>query len=161
MRVSDSPGTPSPQAGDSGFTLAETVVCVLIMMVLFAGIITAYIQGSFRAEWSGYSLAAEAAGIQRLEQARAAVWDTQQTPIQDEIIRMTTNNYPAVMLDMPVSSTNGSVYATNYTTIIRIPNAALSGVSNYMVKVDTVWPFRWKNKVVCYTNTVACYYAPD
>ena len=161
MCVLDLPRTRSLRTRISGFTLAETVVCVFIMMVLFAGIITAYIQGSFRAEWSGYSLAAESAGIQRLEQARAAVWDTQQTPIQDEITNMCSVNYPGVMLDMPVSSTNGSVYATNYLTITRIPNAAISGVSNYMVRVDTVWPFRWKNQVVYYTNTVACYYAPD
>jgi hypothetical protein len=161
MRLADFPATQSRRARTHAFTLAEVVVCVFIMMILFAGIITGYIQGSFRAEWSGYSLAAEAAGIQRLEQAKAAVWDTQQTPIQDEIGRMRTNAYPAVLLDIPVSGTNGFVYATNYTTVTLIPNALLPGVSNYMVRVDTVWPFRWKNQTVYFTNTIACYYAPD
>ena len=160
MRVLNLPGTRALKARTSAFTLVEVVVCVFIMMILFAGIITAYIQTSYRAEWSGYSLAAESAGIQRLEQARAAVWDTQQTPIQDEILKMSTNIYPPVMLDMPVSGTN-YVYATNYTTVTLIPNARLPGVSNYMVKVDTKWPFRWKNQIIWYTNTVACYYAPD
>ena len=160
MRVLDLPGTRLLKARTSAFTLVEVVVCVFIMMILFAGIITAYIQSSYRAEWSGFSLAAEAAGIQRLEQARAAVWDTQQTPVQDEIIKMLTTIYPPVMLDMPVSGTN-YVYATNYLTITSIPNTAIPGVANYMVKVDTVWPFRWKNQTVLYTNTIACYYAPE
>ena len=125
------------------------------MMVLFAGIITAYIQGSYRAEWSGFSLAAQAAAIQQLESAKCAVWDPLQNPIKDEIHQLPS--VTSVLLDLPVSGTN-NVYATNYTTVTLIQNAPYS---NYLVKVDTVWPFRWKNQTVYYTNTVACYYAPD
>jgi hypothetical protein len=33
--------------------------------------------------------------------------------------------------------------------------------SNYFVQVNTVWPFRWKNQTVYFTNTIADYYAPE
>jgi len=151
---------PSRKVARAGFTLAETLMSVFVMMILFAAIITTYIQGSYRAEWSGYSLAAQAVGIQRLEQARSAVWDIEQSPIMDEIYQMSTNKYPGVQMDMPVSGTN-YVYATNYTTYTLIENKQIAGVSNYMIMVNTVWPFMWKNQIVYYTNTVACYYAPD
>lgn len=155
MRVLELPETRSPQASISGFTLAEVVVCVFIMMILFAGIITAYIQGAFRAEWSGYSLAAQAAAIQQLEAAKTAVWDPLQTPIKDEISQLP--NVTSQPLDLPVSGTN-TVYVTNYTTVTLLTNSIYS---NYMVKVATVWPFRWRNQTAYYTNTVACYYAPE
>jgi hypothetical protein len=157
MRVMDLPGIRGPKARAAAFTLAEVVICVFIMMLLFAGILTAYIQTSYRAEWSGYSLAAQALAIQQLEQAKAAVWDIQQTPVQNEFTNMPTVTYAT--LDLPVTGTN-YVYATNFATVRLVPTS-IAGVSNYMVKVDTVWPFRWKNKVILFTNTIADYYAPE
>ena len=155
MRVLDLPGSRLPRAGVFGFTLPEVLIAVFIMMLLFGGIITTYIQGSYRAEWSGFSLAAQSAAIQQLEAAKCAVWDPQQTPVQDQIHNLT--NITSVLLDLPVTSTN-SVYATNYPTLTLIQNAPYS---NYLLKIDTVWPFLWKNQLTYYTNTVACYYAPD
>ncbi|MEI6780174.1 MAG: hypothetical protein WCQ21_04565 [Verrucomicrobiota bacterium] len=157
MRVIALRGTRWPAARTAAYTLVEVVICVFIMMLLFAGIITAYIQTSYRAEWSGYSLAAQALGIQQLEQAKSAVWDIQQTPVQDEIAKMP--RVTAAVLDLPVSGTN-YVWATNYATVFLVPTP-LAGVSNYMVKVDTVWPFRWKNTTVYFTNTIADYFAPE
>ena len=156
MRVMEIPGTRWPAVRTAGFTLAEVVVCVGIMMLVFAAIIMAYIQTSYRAEWTGYSLAAQAAAVQQLEHAKAAVWDPSQTPVKDEIIQLPT--ITTVLLDLPVTGTN-TVYATNYTTITLL--SISGGYSNYLVKVDTVWPFRWKNQVAYFTNTVADYYAPD
>ena len=62
MLVMDLPGICGPKARVAAFTLTEVVVCVFIMMLLFGAIITSYIQTSYRAEWSGYSLAAQALG---------------------------------------------------------------------------------------------------
>ena len=155
MRVMDLPGICATKARTAGFTLAEVVVCIFIIMLVFAAIITAYTQTSYRAEWSGYSLAAEAAAAQQLEAAKSAVWDPLQATNKDEIFQLPRTT--SVLLDLPVSGTN-YVYATNTTTIALIPNGVYS---NYMVKVDTVWPFRWKNQVVYFTNTIADYYAPD
>jgi hypothetical protein len=155
MRRSGPTVPRSPQVRTSGFTLPEVVICVFVMMVLFAGIITTYMQGAYRAEWSGFSLAAQSAALQQLESAKCAVWDPLQSPVKDEIRSLT--NISSVLLDLPVSGTN-YVYATNYPSIVLLKNGAYS---NYMLKVDTVWPFRWRDKVTLYTNTVACYYAPD
>jgi len=152
------PGVRGAKAPAAAFTLAEVVVCVFIIMLLFAGILTGYIQTSYRAEWSGYSLAAQALAIQQLEQAKAAVWDVQQTPVLNEITNMP--RVTAATLDLPVTGTN-NVYATNYATVTLIPNTNVVGVAVYMVRVDTVWPFRWKNQVVYFTNTIADYFAPE
>ena len=51
------------------------VVSLGIVTLLFGGILNAYIQSSRQAEWAGYSLAAQAIGIQQIEQARSGVWD--------------------------------------------------------------------------------------
>ena len=59
---------------------------------------------------------------------------------------------------MSVSGTN-VVYATDDTTITLLTNNP--PYSNYMVMVKTVWPFRWSNKVVYFTNTIAEDHAPD
>ena len=156
MRVMDLPKTNRSKARTAAFTLAEVVVCVGIMMLVFAAIITAYVQTSYRAEWSGYSLAAQAAAIQQLESAKAAVWDPLQSPVVDEI-----NQLPRVtstLLDLPVAGTN-AIYATNYTTVTMLTTSV--GYSIYFVRVDTAWPFRWQNQNITFTNTVADYFAPD
>ena len=145
-------GSKAPCAA---FTLAEVMVSVFILMLVFGAIIAGYIETSYRAEWSGYSLAAQAAGIQQLEAAKAAVWDTLDTPVKDEIKQLPL--VTSLLLDLPVTGTN-YVYATNYTTITLVNNGIYS---NYMVKVDTVWPFRWGKQNLYFTNTVANYYAPD
>ena len=155
MRMMDLPGTSQPKARTAAFTLTEVVICVFIIMVVFSAIITSYVQTSYRAEWSGYSLAAQALAVQQLEAAKAAVWDPLQATNKDEIIQLPLTTW--ALLDLPVNGTN-YIYATNITKITLIPNGIYS---NYMVTVDTVWPFRWKNQVVYFTNTIADYYAPD
>ena len=125
------------------------------MMLLFAGILTGYLQASYRAEWSGYSLVAQALAVQELETAKAAVWDPQQQIVNDEISQLPTNT--VALLDLPVSGTN-YVWATVKNTITLKQNGQYS---NYMVKVSVTWPFRWKSQTVYFTNTIVNYYAPD
>jgi hypothetical protein len=158
MRVIvDLPPTCGPKTPMGAFTLAEVVMSVFITMLIFAAIITAYVQTSYRAEWAGYSLVAQSAAIQQLEAAKAAVWDPARP--QDEIKQLPPTTW--VLLDLPVTSTNG-IYATNYTTVSLFTYQVGTCIySNYMVKVETAWPFRWKNQVVYFTNTIAGYYAPD
>lgn len=139
----------------AGFTLAEVVIAMAIAMIVFAGIIGSYIHGCYRAEWAGYSLAAQALAIQQIEQAKSAKWDIQDIPVVNEI-----TNLPAVsasQLDLPISGTN-ITWATNFISILPLTNGP---VSYYFVRVDTVWPFVWRNQVKYYTNTVADYFAPE
>jgi len=154
MRLMALPAICGPKARTAGFTLPEVMISLVIMLMVFGAIINAYIQGSYRAAWTGYSLAAQAAAIQQLESAKAAVWDPSQINM-DQIGGLTNPTY--VMLDLPVTGTN-AVYATNYTTVILLQNGVYS---NYFVQVNTVWPFRWKNQTSYYTNTIADYYAPE
>jgi prepilin-type N-terminal cleavage/methylation domain-containing protein len=141
-----------------GFTLAEVLISLAIAAMVFSGVITAYVQSSYRAEWSGYSLAAQSLAIQQLEQARAANWDVSTIPVRNEITNVPT--VTSAILDLPVNGTN-IVWATNYTTISSIAITNTVGASVYMVRVDTAWPFNWAGKRRYYTNTVADIFAPD
>jgi prepilin-type N-terminal cleavage/methylation domain-containing protein len=143
---------------DAGFTLAEVLMSLAIAGVIFGGVISAYIQASYRSEWSGFSLAAQSMAVQQLEQARAATWDISTVPTRNEI-----TNVPALtaaILDLPVSGTN-FIWATNYMTIKSIPITNTVGATIYMVRVDTAWPFTWAGRQRYYTNSVADYFAPD
>jgi hypothetical protein len=153
------PGPREPKGRTAAFTLVEVVMSTFIIMLVFGAIIGGYIQTSYRAEWAGYSLAAQAAAVQQLESAKCAVWDPQQTPVQDEIKKLP--QVTSTLLDLPVSGTN-IVYATSTTipTLVFITNGTYV-YSNYFVQVNTVWPFRWKGQTAYYTNTIAAYYAPD
>lgn len=137
---------------EAAFTLAEVVVAAAIAAMTVAGVIQGHLQSQQRADWSGSSLAAQALAVQRLEQTRAARWDTEAGV--DQVI---TNNFPAqvLTLDLPMSGTN-IVYATNFTTITTISATA---PMLKMIRVDCVW--RWNRTSRVTTNTVATYRAPD
>jgi type II secretory pathway pseudopilin PulG len=139
----------------AAFTLAEVVVCLAIVALLFGGIITGYMQGAYRAEWAGYNLAAQALAMQQIEQAKTAVWDKD----RNEFTNLVAMSWAT--LDLPTSGTN-KVYATNYVTVWTNVSVSISpDVIVQMVKVDTVWPYIRNGRVLYYTNTVADYFAPD
>lgn len=151
-----------------GFTIAEVCIALAIISVCFTAIVLGYVQASARAEWTGYSLAAESLAIKQIEQARSARWDTAAVPAVCEIYSLkllnpATNSgvytgYSWTNLDLPSSGTN-ILYGTNYVTVKPVTNVTVG--SNIMVKVDTVWKFRWRGKTKLYTNSVATYLAPD
>lgn len=135
-----------------GFTLAEVVVSTALGAITIGASIYGYVMSSKRAEWAGYSLAANSLAMQRVEQARACKWDPFGNPPVDQLV---SSNFPVQVniLDIPISGTN-IVYATNYTTISTIStNPALR-----MIRVDCTWMFMGKGP---YSNSVATYRAPD
>lgn len=154
----------------AAFTLVEVVVSLAITTSVFGGIILAYIQTSRRAEWTGYSLAAQGLAIQQLEQARSAIYDPSITPVKNELTNLNLNawsyssgvlkGYSTAILDLPVTGTN-VVWATNYVTVRMIWASTNPPVSIQMVQVDTVWPFTGWGTRRLFTNSVANYYAPD
>ena len=138
--------------GAPGMTLPEVVISLAIGAMVFGGVLTTYIQGAIRAEWAAYNLAGHSLALQRLEQARAAKWDTQSSPPVDLVV---ATNFPNTVdvLDIPISGTN-ITYATNFVTISQVSaNPPLK-----LFSVDTVWAFR-PGKV--FTNSTASYRAPD
>ena len=153
-----------------GFTLTEVVVSVAIVALLFGGILTSYIRTARQAEWAGYALAAQAIGVQQIEQARSAVWDT--SIGKNEITNLSLTNwtynvstkvgsgYTWAVLDIPISGTN-RVLATNFVTVKTLNVSGLSNVQVQMVRVDTVWPFLTLAGRRVYTNTTVSYFGPD
>jgi len=157
-----------------GFTLAEVAIAMAIVTMIFAGIILAYTQAAYRAEWTGYSLAAESLAVKQIEQARSARWDPASvgptgTPI-NQLYQLnllgsnynsgsqTLTGYSWTNLDLPSNGTN-VLRATNYVTVK--PVSGTSNGSNISVRVDTVWAFRWRATTKLYTNTILTYIAPD
>jgi prepilin-type N-terminal cleavage/methylation domain-containing protein len=155
-----------PTGREDGFTLVEVVMSLSITGLIFGGILLAYIQSAKRAEWSGMSLAAQAYGIQQLEEARAAVWDASAQVPYNQITNLlllspsyspnSLRGYTWTNLDIPFSGTN-FVRATNFVVVTNVPISTNPPVSVTSVRVDTVWRHQNKN----FTNTLVNYYAPD
>ncbi|NBV25401.1 MAG: hypothetical protein EBS05_26240 [Proteobacteria bacterium] len=144
--------TPRNWRSQTAFTLAEVCVAMAVATMTVAGIIQGYTQAAKRAEWSAYSLAAQACAVQRLEQTRACRWDT-----ETGVDQLVATNFPSqtVLLDLPVIGTN-AFYGTNVTTITVI---SASQPQLRMIRVDCTWKFPTTGRV--FTNTVATYRSPD
>lgn len=166
------PGNLPGKRPTSAFTLAEVVIALGIMALIFGGIITANTQLATRAEWSGECLAAQALAIQQLEQARSAVWDVSVSKNEMTNLNLLNWTYNAATgtgagyswtnLDLPIAGTNNIVPATNFVTITLLTNVTgLAAIRLQMVQVSTVWRFNGFGKTGVYTNTIATYYAPD
>jgi prepilin-type N-terminal cleavage/methylation domain-containing protein len=136
----------------SGFTLAETMVSIMILGLVFAGTLLTYTRAEQRAEWSGYSLAAEMLCAKTMEQFHAVLWDTQTLPTNNGTLNipLTSTN----LLDIPVAGTN-AVWAV---TTANITSFAGPGPCYYeMITVNTAWAWQGQN----FTNTLVAYRAPD
>lgn len=133
-------------------TLTEVVISLAIGGLVFGSVLTAHIQSTVRAEWSAYYLAGHSLAMQRLEQVRAAKWDTQSSPPVDLVV---SSNFPVTVdiLDIPISG-NNITYATNMVTISTIS----SDPPLRLIAVDTIWPFRAGRS---FTNSTVSYRAPD
>jgi type II secretory pathway pseudopilin PulG len=175
MRIHSIKGSPlrqtySHHAGAGGFTLVEVTTSIFIAGLVFVGILMGYVRSGQRAEWSGLSLAAQAYGIQQIEQARAAAWDLSQVPPTNQIPNLNLigwtystsdklfRGYTWTNIDIPYAGSN-FIRATNFVTIntnVQIV-AALTNLVVTSVQVQTVWRYNSKNA----TNTLVNYYAPD
>ena len=150
------------------------MVSIAIIALVFGGILAAYVQGARRAEWTGYSLAAQAFGMQEVERARSAVWDTSMGTELNNITNLnllgyqftgsnqTVRGYSQGILDLPYSG-GKVVPVTNYVTIRKfyMNNSVVPPVQLQYMRVDTVWPLRRGATVWYFTNTMGTYFAPD
>jgi prepilin-type N-terminal cleavage/methylation domain-containing protein len=153
-----------------GFTLVEVLVSLAIAGLVFGGILTAYTQASRQAEWAGYSLAAQAVGIQQIELARSGVWDYSIGKNELTNLNLLAYNYntgskvltgrTTNVLDLPVSGAN-VVVVTNFVTVKMLYLTGLTNVQVQMVTVDTVWPFQMLHGLKLFTNRTASYFGPD
>ena len=136
----------------AGFTLVEVLLAMGLLVLMGAGLIYGYVRSARMTDWQAHSLAAQSFAMQRIEQARAAKWDTQAGAPVDQLV---SSNFPPLVgrLGMPVSGTN-FVFATDYTTISSVSSTP----PLRMIQVDCAWQFT-DGKI--FTNTVVTYRAPD
>jgi prepilin-type N-terminal cleavage/methylation domain-containing protein len=154
----------------AGFTLAEVLIASAIVGVVFGGIINCYIQSGIRIQWTGYSLAAQSLANQKLEQVRSASWDptigvNQLTNLNLTSASYSSSNqtytgYTTTILDVPYSGTN-STLATNYITVQMVNISGATNITMQFVRVDTVWPFTFRQGTQIFTNTISTMLAPD
>jgi prepilin-type N-terminal cleavage/methylation domain-containing protein len=138
--------------GKKAFTLTEVVFSLAIIGLTAGGMINGYIQSARVTDWQAHSLAAHSLAMQRVEQCRAAKWDTRSSPVVDQLV---SSNFPTLVeqMDLPTVSTNQS-YATIYTTITTVS----ASPPLRMMQADCVWRFPGRG---LFTNTVVTYRAPD
>jgi prepilin-type N-terminal cleavage/methylation domain-containing protein len=161
----------------AGYSLIEVVMAAAIIALVYGMIINCYIQSGMKAEWSGYSLAAQSLATEQIEQARSAIWDlaggTNASGVNDvtnlilssrsyDPSSQTWYGYTTGTLDVPYASTN-AIIATNYVSIqiINVDNSTIPPIQVQMVRVDTVWPFFYRGTNLYFTNTTATLLAPD
>jgi prepilin-type N-terminal cleavage/methylation domain-containing protein len=156
----------------AGYSLVEVVIAAAIIALVYGAILNCYIQSGLRAQRSGYSLAAQSLAIQQIEQARAAMWDM--ALAKNDVTNLnllgrsynsssqTWSAYTTNILDVPYIATN-YILVTNYVTIqhIDLNNDPNTPGEVQMIRVDTVWPFFYRNRNLYFTNTAATLLAPD
>lgn len=144
---------------ESGFTLVEILVSLLVFVTVSSGVIYGYVAINRMAQWSANSLAAQSYAIQGAEQAHAANWNPHGYPMTsnfpgafDELpptneIFSGTNYYLDVPSKGAPASTNYVFYVTNYVSITTVStNPPLR-----QIRSDAVWRFYLTGKI--YTNT--------
>lgn len=123
-----------------------------VTALAIGGIVLCYVFSVERAEWSARSAAAQCLAAQRIEQARAAKWDSLASPPVDELV---STNFPVEVASLGVPSTTAAgVLATNLTTITLLDEDP----PLKMVRVDCWWAFFSRG---LFTNTVITYRSPD
>ena len=159
----------------AGYSLIELVVATGIIALVYGVVINCYIQSGLRAQWAGYSLAAQSLATEQIEQARSAVWDPALgSGGKNDVTNLnltgwkytgsngTWSGYTTAILDVPYSSTNYTV-ATNFVTVqlFYLNNQSIPPVQMQIIRVDTVWPFKYRKGNLLFTNTAVMLLAPD
>ena len=136
----------------AGITLTEVLISLAITSVTTAIMVSSYVLSARAADWIAHSSAAEIAAQARVEQTRVAKWDTQATPVVDELV---SPNFPpsAVQLSVPVAG-GTPVHGTNFTVI----SVVSEDPPMRMVRVDCVWSYPNRG---LFTNSVTVYRSPD
>ncbi len=148
-------------------------MAAVIVVVVYGAILVCYIQTGLRAQWSGYSLAAQSLSMEQIQQARAAVWDPALTN-KNEITNLnltswsytssnqTWTGFATNILDVPYASTN-FIVATNFVSVqlINLNNTTNPFIQVVMIRCDTVWPFQYRAGNLFFTNTACTLMAPD
>ena len=136
----------------AGSSLIEVIMSAPISSITIGGVIQAYVMSSQRVEWLACSQAANLQASQRIEQVRAAKWDSAAYPAVDEVV---STNFPTVagLFDMPTVGVN-QTYVTN---VVKITTGCVNPPVK-MISVECSW--RSGNRGI-FTNTLSVYRSSD
>src|SRR5688572_20739734 len=118
-----------------GITLSEVVISIAVSTLRVAAVVSSSLLSARSADWIAQSTAADAAAGARMEQTRAAKWDSGAAPVIDELA---AGNFPLEVVPLQVPIVGGArLYGTNRVTI-----TAVSDVPPLkMVQVECVWSY--------------------
>jgi hypothetical protein len=142
--------------GEFAFSLAELLISVAILGLVFGGSIRCYVASAEHAEWSAHALAAQSVASQGVEQARSAKWDPQAWPqlvgpgCPDEL--GITNYMQTAILDIPYRG--NPFIVTNYVQITTVS----TNPSIRQIRSDCVWNFAKRGM---FTNSIITLRAAD
>jgi Tfp pilus assembly protein PilV len=135
-----------------GITLSEVVLSIAVSALSVAAVVASSVLSARSADWISHSTAADAAANARMEQTRAAKWDTAATPLIDEL---SAANFPVEVVPLYVPVVGGAMlYGTNSVTITTVSDAP----PLKLVQVDCVWSLSDRGP---FTNSVVMYRSPD
>src|SRR5450756_1446212 len=96
-------GTPQ---GRAGMTLVEVMMALAITVLTIAGIVNGYIYCNTATAKEALYMAANGQALERMEEARAAKWDTAVYPPVDQLV---TNNFPDEVVALDKNGTGTDV----------------------------------------------------
>lgn len=135
-----------------GITLSEVVISIAVSAMSVAAVVSSSVLSARSADWISHSTAADAAAGARMEQTRAAKWDTAATPVIDEL---TSASFPVQVVPLYVPVVGGAMlYGTNRVTITPVSDTP----PLRLVQVDCVWSLPERGP---FTNSVTMYRSPD
>lgn len=135
-----------------GIALSEVVLSIAVSALSVAAVISSSVLSARSADYISHATAADAAANSRMEQTRAAKWDTAATPVIDEL---SATNFPPQIVPLYVPVVGGAMlYGTNRVTITPIS----SSPPLRLVQVDCVWSYPQRGP---FTNSVVMYRSPD
>jgi len=135
-----------------GIALSEVIISIAVSSLSVAAVVSSSVLSARSADWISHSTAADAAANARMEQTRAAKWDTAAAPVADDL---TAANFPVQVVPLYVPVVGGAMlYGTNRTTIVTVSTAP----PLKLVQVDCVWSCQERGP---FTNSVVMYRSPD
>jgi hypothetical protein len=133
-------------------TLVEVIVALAITGVTVAGVVSGYIFCTTATIKDSLYLAANSRASERMEEVRAAAWNTSIYPNVDQL---TVTNFPDQTVTLNKDGTGSDVVtATIKTDITQISSAP----PLRRIRVDCIWLFKGTELV---TNSIETCRAPD
>ena len=135
-----------------GITLSEVVISIAVSALSVAAVVSSSVLSARSADWISHSTAADAAANARMEQTRAAKWDSAASPVIDDLAPV---NFPEQVVPLYVPVVGGAIlYGTNRVTIAPVSDLP----PLRMVQVECVWSYPERGP---FTNSVVMYRSPD